>query len=84
MPPLKFTPTEEAILKVLSDGVAHTIRELRACLSDEMAVTSTVHVHLKNLREKLKANRQDIICIYQFGKAPLYRHVVLLPSCSAE
>jgi hypothetical protein len=77
-----YTPTEQAMLKVLSDGMAHPLDDLRACLSDELAVSSTVRVHLLNLRKKLRTINQDVLCVYVWGRhsKPLYRHVRLITS----
>jgi hypothetical protein len=76
---MKFTPTQERILKVLSDGKAHHKRELFACLDDELADPkgSAVVRHIVDMRKQLRPNGQDIICEYYYQKY-LYRHVRLI------
>lgn len=77
----KFTPTETDIIKVLSDGMAHTRAELFACLSDDMAAPTTFRTHLSNIRRKLQTVNEDIKCIFVWGsKKPLYQHVRLITS----
>ena len=75
-----FTPTQQRLLKLLSDGMPHTRKELVKCLDDELTSLDTVNVHISYLRRKLRPIGQDIICemgsSYKLG----YRHVRLLRS----
>lgn len=74
---LKYTPTQLAILKVLSDGMAHYRDELQACLPDELASRSALHMHIGKLRKLLRPRGYDIICEY-IRRRIHYRHVQLL------
>ncbi|MDB4786196.1 hypothetical protein OAG36_00530 [bacterium] len=76
---MKFTPTQERILKVLSDGRIHTKDELFNCLDDELADRngSAVKRHLSIMRKQLRPNGQDIICEF-FQRKRFYRHVRLI------
>jgi hypothetical protein len=73
-----FTPTQRAILSVLSDGEPHGRDELVACLSDDLANPNAIHYHLCPLRKILRAKGEDIICEYTKRRAQRYRHVRLL------
>jgi DNA-binding response OmpR family regulator len=61
-----YTPTEQRMLDLLSDGFVHTKEELKRCLWDELARIETVQVHISNLRKKLRPQGRDIICNHQF------------------
>ena len=76
---MKFTPIQERILQVLSDGRAHTKAELFACLDDELADRNgtAVNRQLGKMREQLRPNGEDIICEFYLKKY-LYRHVRLI------
>lgn len=76
----RFTPTQQAMLQVLSDGMPHRKEDLYACLpegyySDIRVVT----VHVSNLRKLLKPQGMDIVCEYRYG-VYMYRQVRLLHS----
>ncbi len=72
-----YTEIEKSILKVLSDGNAHTKEELLAVLPDELTSVSTLRVHIHKLRVKLKQKGHDIVCQFQ-NRRGLYRHMRLL------
>jgi DNA-binding response OmpR family regulator len=72
-----YTPTEERILRVLSDGLPHSHDDLRELLCDDMAVKRTINTHVSNIRRKLKPLGQTIVCEY-IRKRQHYRHIVLL------
>lgn len=72
-----FTPTQQAILDVLSDGEGHSTRELHGCLPDELTDLKQVRGHIFNLRKKLRPEGQDILCVMQMGRF-YYRWVRLL------
>lgn len=74
--PLKFTPTEERILAVLSDGFPHHRDQLKDCL-DELASFADLANHLCRLRAKLKLRGRSVICELR-GKAIMYRQVILI------
>lgn len=76
-----FTPTELRIIQCLSDGMAHTRKELKDnCIDDELACDAALRVAICKLRNKLKSRGQTIIC--EMGKSRIlyYRHVRLLNS----
>lgn len=74
-----YTPTEQRILTVLSDGQAHPRKELLACLNDDMAVAHTLRHHIRNIRRKLPEG-QTIVFEVGFQFKPYYRHIRLLCS----
>jgi len=75
----KFTVTEQRMLVVLADGLAHTRKELHACLPDELGSQRNVRAHLVRMRKKLRPNGEDIVCELK-DRSPHYRHVRLLAS----
>lgn len=82
MTEVRFTPTQQAMLQVLSDGMPHRKEDLYACLpegyeSDMRAVITMVH----KIRKKLRTVGQDIICEYSYGVYK-YRHVRHLHSAN--
>ncbi|MFA5056515.1 MAG: hypothetical protein WC485_00240 [Opitutaceae bacterium] len=78
----RFTATQRAILKILSDGRPHLLCELHACLPDELSGESAVRWHLTGIRKVLRLIGEDVIC--EFSQACgtkrklCYRHVRLL------
>ena len=56
-----FTPTQQRIMNVLSDGMGHTYEELYACLDDDMAGDHTVNVHVYNIRLKIRPGRDIVV-----------------------
>jgi DNA-binding response OmpR family regulator len=75
---IDYTPTEARILSVLSDGGRHSRDEIHACLNDNLSGPGTSRVHIHNLRKKLQALGEDIVCEMLFGRKRCYRHVRLL------
>ena len=75
---LTFTPTQQKIVDLLSDGLPHTRKEVHACLWDELSPLSNIKAHITAIRKKIRPLGQDIICEYN-GKIH-YRHVRLLAS----
>ena len=76
-----YTPTELAILRLLSDGQAHALSELHQCLPDELSALSAVYVHVSNIRKRLRLSGQTIVCEIA-NRRCYYRHVVLLGNVS--
>lgn len=72
-----FTPTQQCMLDVLSDGQAHTREELHACLPDEMGALSNIQAHLCAIRKQLRPIGQDILCEFKH-RTLHYRHIGLL------
>ena len=56
-----FTPTQNAILTVLSDGVPHHRQELMDCIDDPEPSSNQFHQALFRLRQRLKPLGQNII-----------------------
>jgi len=77
MDPSLFTPTQQRMLRVLSDGLPHTRDELGACLDDELAKPKAIHNHLIVLRKLLKCHGETVLCEWD-RKRPRYRHVRLI------
>lgn len=76
----KFTPTEQRILDLLSDGLSHRREEFLSCLYDELGRLGTVRLHLYNMRKKLRPIGQDIVTEMGQSRILYYRHVRLLHS----
>lgn len=73
----KFTPTQQRILELLSDGLRHKRDEVLACLGDDMASLDTMQIHIVYLRKKLNPKGTDIVCqVYNGGY--YYRHIRML------
>lgn len=75
----EFTPTEQRILKLLSDGQRHKRKEIHACLFDELSELKTIRYHICMMRKVLRPKGEDIICEMYMGGL-YYRHVRLLAS----
>jgi len=60
----RITPTHRRLLKVLGDGEPHTREELMTCLSDELGNPTNVNVHLARLRPLLRAQGEDVLCVW--------------------
>ena len=76
-----FTPTQNRMLDVLADGMAHTRQELHACLSDELSAETSIQPHITHLRKRLRLKGQDILCEVA-GRDVRYRHVRMLASAA--
>lgn len=72
-----FTPTQSAILDILSDGLRHGKDELCACLSDELSAKDNLKFHISNIRKVIRPRGEDILCEF-YRRARHYRHVRLL------
>ncbi len=76
----RFTPTEQRILNLLSDGLPHSREEIRHCLSDELAPKAAIRPHIASIRRVLRLLGEDIIC--EINPKICYRHVRLLASAN--
>jgi hypothetical protein len=72
-----FTPTQKAMLDVLSDGKRHTKEELHNCLPDELGPMANIKAHLTAIRKKIQPTGQDIVCEYRY-KVFYYRWVRMI------
>ena len=80
---VEFTETEQKIMNVLSDGNCHLMKELQLCLYDTLSPSTTVHVHLTAIRNKLRPIGQNISTTYQDGVF-YYRHVRMIAATKQE
>lgn len=71
----EYTPTEQRIINMLSDGQSHTTAELKTCLDDELASASAVRFHISNIRQRLRPKGEDIVYVMHFQRKLAYRHV---------
>lgn len=67
-----FTPTQRAIMQVLSDGRPHHKSELMQCLNDELSSPSAIFPHISLIRTKLRRRGEKIILIKD-GKECFYQ-----------
>ncbi len=75
----RFTPTEQAILELLSDGMPHPRDEVKRLLPDDLADARAIAVHVCNLRRKIGRVGQDIIFTID-RRRKCYRLVRMLAS----
>lgn len=73
----EYTPTEERIVSLLSDGLNHRRAEILACI-DELADHRVMRVHIFNIRTKLKRKGRDVLCTFDRNRAVCYRMVITL------
>ena len=74
----RYTPTEQKILQVLSDGMSHERCELYACLMDPESKPTSIRQRISSLRKKLRPKGEDVIC--ELNRGIYYRHVRMLAS----
>ena len=73
-----YTPTQQRILKLLSDGQRHPRAEVfDVCIGDDLLDRALLNDHISRLRKKLRPLGQDIIC-ESSGRGYFFRHVRLL------
>lgn len=60
---MSFTPVEQKMLKVLSDGRGHKTMELYNCLVDDLSPIRNVSVHVRNIRQKLRRVGEAIVAV---------------------
>ena len=79
-----YTPTQQAILKVLADGKPHKRGELIACLPDPLNRTpNNLKPHLAALRRLLRPQGGDIVCVLRYRQIH-HQHVRrLLGPCNS-
>jgi len=58
---IHFTPTENRLLRIFSDGRLHTVEELLSALDDDLAEWKQLKDHIVRLRKKIKPMGQDIM-----------------------
>ena len=72
-----YTPTEQRIVTLLSDGKRHKRSEILE-MCDELSADGAAYVHISNIRKKLPSG-EDILCVF-WQKSTWYQHVRLLNS----
>lgn len=70
----QFTPTEQRIVDMLSDGLPHSREELVGTI-DELATRKNLQVHITRIRNKLRPIGEDVVCE---AVSLRYRHVRLI------
>lgn len=81
--PNSFTPTQQRIVDLLSDGDAHTLEEVRLCLLDTEADSNNVYFHINQLRQRLRARNKGIRTERINGMG-YYRLVRVVPNTSFD
>lgn len=71
-----FTPTQNRMFNLLSDGSIHSKEELHACLDDELSEQNMVPFHICNMRKVIRPKGLDVVSERNAG----YRLVRLLRS----
>ncbi len=67
--PNGYTPTQQAMLKILEDGELHTPEELHTCLWDEEGPLTNIGAHLTAIRWKLRLQDKAVAFIRVNGKS---------------
>lgn len=76
-----FTPTEQRIIDLLSDGLPHARSELMGLLNDDMTTVKTLGMHIYRIRNKLAGHGQNIITEVVGGRRQIhFRYVRLIGS----
>lgn len=57
-----FTPTQQAMLDVLKDGLLHPRSELIACINDPEENANTFHQALFRFRQNLRSHSLTVTC----------------------
>jgi DNA-binding response OmpR family regulator len=71
-----YNTVQQKMLRLLSDGMRHTAKELYNCLYDEEGAASNIHIHLNRIRRKLKERGETIVFV-RVNKVSYYQHVKL-------
>lgn len=75
--PDKFTPIQQAMLEILSDGLPHTREELHECCKPSSL--PALSVHMVRLRKRLIPKGESVVCVIK-NRRICYQHVRLLVS----
>tara|TARA_R110002020_G_scaffold376130_3_gene587293 strand:+ start:18703 stop:18954 length:252 start_codon:yes stop_codon:yes gene_type:complete len=73
----EFTPSQEKILEMLSDGKPHTKYQLKLTYGDEFTSCASLKNLIKKIRKQLRPKGQDILCEYA-NRTIHYRWVRLI------
>ncbi len=81
--PSGYTPIEQRMINLLSDGIRHSYEEMFQCLDDELAGNTAVLFHITNLKNKL-AKKGFGITSQRENKVTYYRMVRFIGKSSEE
>ena len=70
---VKFSPTQQAIIEVLADGLPHKRQELLDCFDDPLITNIHLNVMLCQLRKKLRPLGWCIDCVLIQGRQIGYK-----------
>ena len=73
-----FTPTQQLIMDLLSDGEPHKRAELLNAI-DPLCTPNTLQTHLSNIRKVIRPSGEDVVCELR-ERGIWYRRVRLLAS----
>lgn len=79
---IKFTPIQQLMLEILSDGESHSNEELLAVCGP--AGKATVRAHMFLLRKKLEGTEHEIVTVYIYPNKVAYKHVRRLNGASGK
>jgi len=74
---MHYTPIEQRIIDLLSDGLPHDRYDLLECLRDKQASLNSLAAAIMRLRPKVRELGQEIVTEL-FRGSIAYRHVLLL------
>lgn len=74
---MHYTPIEQRIIDLLSDGMPHDRYDVLDCLKDKESNLHALAVAIMRLRPKVRALGQEIVTEHNRGGIA-YRHVILL------
>lgn len=76
----EFTPTQERILAIFSDGLNHKKEELHKAVCPDSGI-GAIYSHIRDIRKILRRKGEDIVCVTTTdGMSHAYRHVRMLRS----
>lgn len=79
---MHYTPIEQRIIDLLSDGLPHDRDEVIQCIDpnvkDLVRMRNSLSVHIAHIRSKVRLLGQDVVTELRRGGIH-YRHMILLP-----
>lgn len=78
---MHLTPTWQRIMDMLSDGSAHTEKEILGCMEDPLTKVATLRVHICAMRRELKHHAHGILT-EQVNGTNYYRLVRFISSAA--
>lgn len=74
---MEFTPIQQRIIELLSDGMPHDRSEVLKCIGDPLADYANLYPHISYLRTKL-VQKGEWIVYEAYRGSLMYRHVKLI------